>query len=75
MLRSNSKDVLQCLIENLPFSRQFKDVMKANDLKTLQTVVNINVWELLKMPGIDMHIMSELVKFLLEKKLSHLLIH
>ncbi len=58
------RSVLTEQINNLPVSKNFKEMAEANGFETLDEVISFSIASLFKRQGFSMHIYHELYKFL-----------
>ena len=60
-------------IHDLAFTEDFKELANTLQFKTVGEMLSCEVSDLLKLPGFTYHMLQQLVQFLEEKKLAHLL--
>ena len=61
--------LLVTTIDSLPFSQEFKSFAAAVPYITLNDLLQVKVYQLVKAPGFNYHMLNELAKFLQETNL------
>lgn len=70
-----NENILHSDINKLPFSNSFKKIMIQNSLNTVNDILKKTVAELLLLPGVTIHTITELIKVLEPHNLATLLKH
>ena len=73
-MNPNHQELLSQEIKNLPFTEDLKNLLAANNLKTLQDILNIEIYNWHKqLPGFTMHYQHEIVSYLRQNDLTEYL--
>jgi DNA-directed RNA polymerase alpha subunit len=70
---AKEQEMLNQTIKSLPFSEEFKSVLRRSGLNTIGEIIDKPATELLKIDGFNYHLLQELIQFLEEKNLANLL--
>ena len=71
----SNEHILHSDINTLPFSNSFKKIMVQNSLTTVNEILKKTVAEILLLPGVTIHTITELIKVLEPYHLASLLKH
>jgi DNA-directed RNA polymerase alpha subunit len=72
-MSAKKQEILNQMINDLPFTEDFKSFMQKHGFKTIGDIAGFPVTALMKLEGFTYHSLQELVSFLEEKDMANLL--